>query len=195
LQAQDHGATADRILRIASKLFAEKGFANVSIRDVCREAGTTAPVIYYYFGSKKGLFDAVAKKGISMGGFLQTVTRAAGGPDPRKSLKRFVETYLKGFPEHAFDPGLYMRESATLDRESADIISADLDKIHSAVSSMVAKGVGKGAFRKVDPDMAADALMGMLNRVIFQGIHFSKTSDRLAYGGFVTEFFLKALER
>ncbi|MDG6981416.1 MAG: helix-turn-helix transcriptional regulator, partial [Nitrososphaerota archaeon] len=31
-------------------MFAEKGFANVSVRDICRVSGTTAPVIYYYFG-------------------------------------------------------------------------------------------------------------------------------------------------
>jgi hypothetical protein len=33
----------------------------------------------------------------------------------------------------------------------------------------------------------------MLNRVIFQHIHFSKVFDREAYTRFVTDFFLRAM--
>ena len=111
MQSQEHRATAERVLEAASRLFGERGFANVSVRDICREAGTTPPVIYYYYGNKKGLFDAVARKQISMGDFISRLSSVAEVGDPKKGLESLIAAYLSSFPEHAFDPGLYMRDS------------------------------------------------------------------------------------
>jgi AcrR family transcriptional regulator len=194
VQAQEQRATGERILEVASRLFAEKGFSNVSVRDICRESGTSAPVIYYYFGSKKGLFDAVARKQISMTDFIARLTKVGGVTDPRKGLESFIASYLSSFPEHAFDPGLYMRDSATLDKRSAQMVSDDLERIREMVSGIIERCIARGYFRKTDPAMASDCLLGMLNRVIFQHIHFSKSSDRDIYRRFVTDFFFRAMK-
>ncbi len=192
MQAQK--GTAEKILDAASRLFAEKGFSNVSVRDLCEETGTTAPAIYYHFGSKKGLFDAVARKQISMDGFIARLATASKSDDPKKGLTSFIETYLSSFPEHAFDAGLYMRDSATLDKHSAQMVSGDLDRVREMASTLIGRSISKGHFRKTDPGLAADCLLGMLNRVIFQHIHFSRISDREAYRRFVTDFFFRAME-
>jgi TetR/AcrR family transcriptional regulator len=194
MQAEEQGATAEKILQTASRMFAEKGFANVSVRDICREASTTAPVIYYYFGSKKGLFEAVARKQISMDDFIGKLTAASRSPDPRRGLEAFVSTYLTSFPEHTFDIGLYMRDSGSLDKHSAQMVSDDLEKITGIALELVRRSITKGLFRKTDPNLAVDCLLGMLNRVIFQHIHFAKISDRETYSRFVTDFFLRAMK-
>jgi AcrR family transcriptional regulator len=194
VQAQDHGATSGRILQVAGRLFAEKGFANVSVRDICRETGTTAPVIYYHFGSKKGLFEAVARKNISMDDFIGKLSRASESSDPKKGLDSFISAYLTSFPEHTFDIGLYMRDSATLDKHSAQMVSVDLERIRSVAEGLVDRAIAKGVFRKTDPALAVDCLLGMLNRVIFQHIHFAKISDRESYARFVTDFFFRAMK-
>ena len=194
MQAQSEKVTATKILQAASRLFAEKGYANVSIRDVCRETNTTAPVIYYYFGSKKGLFDAVVRKSVSMSDFIERLSRESSSEDPRKGLESFVRTYLSSFPGGAFEPGLYMRDSATLDKQSAKKISEDLDRIHEVASSLVSRCMERGLFRRTDSSLAADCLLGMLNRVVFQRIHFSRAADIESYGKFVLDFFLRAMK-
>ena len=193
MQAQEHRQTADRILQVASKMFAEKGFANVSVRDLCKVTGTTAPVIYYYFGSKKGLFDAVARKKITMGDFIQKLSSAARPEDPARGLEGFISTYLSSFPEHTFDIGLYMRDSATLDKRSAKMVFEDLEKIKGIATELIESAMAKGVFRKADAALASDCLLGMLHREIFQHIHFSRGSDREAYTRFVTDFFFRAM--
>ena len=194
MQAEATHATAEKILQVASRMFAEKGFANVSVRDICRETGTSPPVIYYYFGSKKGLFDAVARKQISMAAFIQKLARGSASKDPRKGLESFVSTYLSNFPEHTFDVGLYMRDSASLDKHSAQMVSEDLEKIRELAHGLIERGIAAGTFRRTDAGLATDCLLGMLNRVIFQHIHFSKTSDRDSYRRFVTDFFFRAMD-
>jgi AcrR family transcriptional regulator len=185
--------TAARILEAASRLFSEKGYANVSVRDICRETGTTPPVIYYYFGSKKGLFDEVARKNISMGAFISKLAEASTDSDPIRALESFVSTYLTSFPERSFYPGLYLRDTASLDKESARVAISDLEKIRKMALKLVENLASQKGFRKTDTEMATECLLGMLNRVIFQHIHFAKASDRESYTRFVTEFFLRAM--
>ena len=194
MQSQEHHETAEKILQVASKMFAQKGFANVSVRDICKETGTTAPVIYYYFGNKKGLFEAVARRQISMGDFIRRLSKESSVADPRKGLEAFITTYLTSFPEHTFDIGLYMRDSATLDKHSADRVSKDLDRVRNLAVQLVDRAIAKGLFRRTDSNLTVDCLLGMLNRVIFQHIHFAKLSDREAYSRFVADFFFRAMK-
>jgi AcrR family transcriptional regulator len=194
MQAKAAKVTSEKILQTASKMFAEKGYANVSIRDVCKETATTAPVIYYYFGNKKGLYDAVARSKISMSGFISKLTKVSQVRNPVAGIESFVETYLSSFPEHTFDPGLYLTDSASLDRDSARKISGELEKVHALAAGLVTKSIQAGEFRKTDANLAAECLLGMLNRVIFQHLHFARASDRDAYGKYVTDLFIRALK-
>jgi AcrR family transcriptional regulator len=52
-------ATRDRILDAAEKLFAERGFHGVSIRDVTGAAEVDVALVAYHFGNKQGLLEAV----------------------------------------------------------------------------------------------------------------------------------------
>jgi AcrR family transcriptional regulator len=46
----------DAILKSAIQLFAEKGYAGCSIREICQSAGVTKPVLYYHFQNKEDLY-------------------------------------------------------------------------------------------------------------------------------------------
>jgi len=193
LQKRVEERTSSRILEVGTKLFAEKGYANVSVRDVCRETETTPPMIYYYFGSKKGLFDAVVRRKISMKDFISKLKKGTSNGRPEASVASFVRIYLNSFPDAAFDIGLYMGESTTLDPHSAQRITRDLDEIHDLTASLIERCIKKRVFGRTDPALAADCLLGMLNRVVFQRIHFSRASDIEVYGRYITEFFFKAM--
>jgi AcrR family transcriptional regulator len=49
----------DGILDAAESLFSVHGFHGVTVRQVAKEAGVDPALLNYYFGSKRGLFDAV----------------------------------------------------------------------------------------------------------------------------------------
>ena len=53
------GDTREAILDAAEDLFSKHGFYGVTIREVAREAGVDTALVHYYFGAKRGLFDAV----------------------------------------------------------------------------------------------------------------------------------------
>ncbi len=56
----DRGAAAkQRLVVAATRIFADKGYANASTREICREARVNVAAIHYYFEDKAGLYRAV----------------------------------------------------------------------------------------------------------------------------------------
>jgi TetR/AcrR family transcriptional regulator len=47
------------ILETALSLFAERGYEAVGVAELCEVSGITKPTLYHYFGSKRGLLDAI----------------------------------------------------------------------------------------------------------------------------------------
>jgi AcrR family transcriptional regulator len=56
------GSTVDRILDTAEALFAEKGFAETSLRAITSKAGVNLAAVNYHFGSKEALIQAVFQR-------------------------------------------------------------------------------------------------------------------------------------
>ena len=56
--------TRERILDVAERLFAQKGFAGTAVRDIAREAALTAPSLYNHFDGKQALYEAVLARGV-----------------------------------------------------------------------------------------------------------------------------------
>ena len=49
------------ILMRALELFSAKGYEGVSVNELTEASGITKPTLYYYFGSKEGLYEAVCQ--------------------------------------------------------------------------------------------------------------------------------------
>ena len=64
--AEETAAKHDRIVREASRLFRERGFANVSVSEVMKAAGLTHGAFYAHFGSKEELQAAAVAYGIKV---------------------------------------------------------------------------------------------------------------------------------
>ncbi|MEN9453503.1 MAG: hypothetical protein RLZZ369_2562 [Pseudomonadota bacterium] len=52
----------ERLIDEASRIFADKGFAKASTREICLAAGQNVAAIHYYFGDKAGLYRAVLQR-------------------------------------------------------------------------------------------------------------------------------------
>ena len=75
----DEVKVRDRLLRAATELFAQKGYAATSVSEIVGAAGVTKPILYYYFKHKEGLYleilheaygrmDAVVEQGLERTG-------------------------------------------------------------------------------------------------------------------------------
>ncbi len=183
-----------RILQVAKELFTQRGFSNVAIRDICRAAEVTPPTVYYYFKNKEALFDAVVREAITMTEFIERLKdecRKAKGADSQ--IRAFGRTYLSYFPKDLINVGLYVRRSTELDSIGRKTLSAELARIQVILIDLIRKGIKSGEFRNTDPRMAAECLLGMMNRFIFQRIHFHRNYDPSEASSYLGDFFLRAM--
>ena len=184
-----------QILEVARALFTQKGFANVSIRDICGDAHITAPTLYYYFKNKEALFDAVVRETVTMADFteqLKDECNAAREPDSK--IRAFVTTYLSHFPKNMINTGLYLRHSTQLDTVGVETLSSGFAGIQTYLTKLIREGVSKGAFRNTNPRMAADCLLGMMHRFVFEYIHFKRDYNQSEAASYVSDFFLRAMK-
>jgi AcrR family transcriptional regulator len=53
---EDTARTRGKLLAAAGEIFAEKGFRETTIAEICRKAGTNIAAVNYHFGSKEALY-------------------------------------------------------------------------------------------------------------------------------------------
>ena len=112
------------LLDTAMRLFAEKGYDNVSVRSVAREAGVASGLAYHYFDSKQRLFDA------AIGHYAERCSEGmrAALDDGALSLDEKIEGAIAAATEHAAFPHgsrLHAEGNGTLhDRLSLGICEA-----------------------------------------------------------------------
>ncbi|GAA5027430.1 TetR family transcriptional regulator [Microbacterium fluvii] len=56
---RDAERTRSELLEVATQVFAEQGYSGARVDDIAERTRTTKRMIYYYFGSKEGLYEAV----------------------------------------------------------------------------------------------------------------------------------------
>lgn len=74
-RTRDPEGTRTAVLDAAERLFAERGFAATSMRDISEGSGVSHPLIHHHFGSKEQLYTAVKRR--LMDGYARRFPRAA----------------------------------------------------------------------------------------------------------------------
>jgi AcrR family transcriptional regulator len=157
----------------------------------------TAPTVYYYFKNKEALFEAVVLETITMQGFSSTLSaecRGVKGNGASSQIETFVRVYLSSFPNKLINTGLYLRRSTQLDPVGARTLLKEMSRIESLLVRIIREGIRNSEFRETDPRMASACLLGMMNRFIFQRIHFKRNYRAIEAASYLSDFFLKAMK-
>jgi TetR/AcrR family transcriptional regulator, regulator of cefoperazone and chloramphenicol sensitivity len=87
--------TRDRVLKAAERLFADRGFKKVTVRDICRAARANVAAVNYHFGDKLGLYREVLQSAIDgMRGTNDTAREAGVGQPPDEQLRRYIAIFV-----------------------------------------------------------------------------------------------------
>ena len=153
----------ERLLETATELFAEKGYAGASVREIVEKAGVSKPVLYYYFKSKEGMFYAILDwaadvqqeilneifeaRGTVLERFIFLYHRVYEGIQQYKSLYTMIHGLIYGPPE-----GVPEYDFAGFQRTMLD-----------AVKRIYTEGVPSGEIRNVDAEEVAFLVLGLMD--------------------------------
>ncbi|GAA1791801.1 TetR/AcrR family transcriptional regulator [Actinomadura chokoriensis] len=79
------------IMETASRLFADRSYDALSMDEIAAAADVAKGLIYYYFGSKRGLFLAVIE---NAAGHLNALAEEFGDLSPLERLTRSLDAFL-----------------------------------------------------------------------------------------------------
>lgn len=106
--------TVERILHSATILFAERGFAETSLRTITGMAGVNLAAVNYHFGSKKELIQAVFNRFLTpysreLSKQLDELQADGRSPTAEELLRCMLKTLLVATEEIHEDPQIFMR--------------------------------------------------------------------------------------
>jgi AcrR family transcriptional regulator len=88
--------TRERLLRAGEKLFADRGFKRVTVREISHGARANVAAVNYHFGNKLGLYREVMQVAIdALRATTEAAKLAAEGCPPEERLRRFVHVYVR----------------------------------------------------------------------------------------------------
>jgi AcrR family transcriptional regulator len=93
-KAAQSEATRTKLVKVARRLFAKKGFAAVGTEEVVKKAGVTRGALYHQFEDKKDLFRAVFEQVESEVALGITTRAAAETSDPIEALRIGARLWL-----------------------------------------------------------------------------------------------------
>ncbi|MEW5880793.1 MAG: TetR/AcrR family transcriptional regulator [Pseudomonadota bacterium] len=150
---RDADATRARILAAATQEFARHGMAGARGDRIARAARSSERMVYYYFGSKEGLFRAVLEAAYIS---LQQAERSVHLDDlpPAQALDEFCRFVWRYYLDHPEFIGLVNTENQH--RAAHLRKSPQLDELVSPIirllRGLLARGAAAGVFRRgIDP--------------------------------------------
>ncbi len=161
-----HQSEAERrsqILDAARALFVERGYLAARVEDIAKKAGLSKGAVYFYFPSKKAIFEALAEQE-----YARTITfllQAQAAPIPAsQKLMIMARQYLDYFSGLEDPPRFFllMTEMAIRDDGIRENVQAIHDRYVQGLASIIAQGAEEGIFRPVD----AEALSTLLKALI-----------------------------
>jgi len=90
-------STKDLILEVATRRFAEQGYANTSLNEIADEVGIRRPSLLYHYPSKDALRRAVLFE--SFAGWMDLVDQAIGGHQGWDQVERMLRAAFQFFED------------------------------------------------------------------------------------------------
>jgi len=154
--------TKEKILASARKEFAEKGLEGSRVDRIAEGAGVNKAMIYYHFGSKERLYQAILEELFGRArGFLDRVLAKHMSLEERLSeVARFYSDAFTSSPE--LRP-IILREMAGSGERIRAMFSRTILEVEAPrrMRALVEEGIEKGDLRRVDSSHAVISFIGM----------------------------------
>lgn len=173
----DPDKTRADILNVATHEFSEKGYDGSRVDEIAERTQTSKRMIYYYFGSKEGLFRAVLEECYTRIRSIESLLDLdAHAPD--QALRRLVQItfdYHNGHPDFV---RLVMNENIQKGAHIADVesIKSRNTSVIDMLQKLLDRGVAAGVLREgIDPvelhmNISALCFYNVSNRYTFSHI-------------------------
>ena len=159
----DDASVRRKLLAGAAELFANKGYAATTVREIVASAGVTKPVLYYYFRNKEGIYLELMRETFGKADGLLASTLKERGTAAQK-LMHFFDQAFSLFLENI--QGVRVMYAIYYGpHQGAPFFDFDAYhfRIQQTIHRLVEEGIRKGEFRRGNAEEMTWAILGALN--------------------------------
>ncbi len=150
------------IIKVAAKLFSEKGYHDATLEDIARNLKYTKGSIYYYINSKQELLFQCHELAMDMLINRMQEIMAADWPVEVK-LKEGIKAHIEMVVGEMSLVTVALGQEFELEDNYRQIIVAKRDRYERYFRQLVDEGIEKGVFRPLASKMAVFIIMGAMN--------------------------------
>jgi TetR/AcrR family transcriptional regulator len=155
--------TRAAILAAAGRIFAKSGLAGARTDAIAAAAGVNKAMLYYYFGSKEGLYEAVVEDHFCE--FNRRALEVLGAPgSARAVLLRYVSLHLDFVAARHQSAPLFQQLAMTRGNFLERLIHRYFAARGQALGKLIERGMRSGEFRRVD---RFHATMSIVSLIVF----------------------------
>ena len=156
--------TRSKLIEMAAQLFAAKGFAAVSVRELTVAAQVNVSAISYYFNGKEGLYRAVLKEQLEPMVQALELAKARECSSPAERLEFYASQIAHVHLQRPFLSHLISSEVNYPTGQGGSIIEDHVSQAHWFMETTLREGVANGDFRgDLNILYSAIALAGIMN--------------------------------
>jgi TetR/AcrR family transcriptional regulator, cholesterol catabolism regulator len=157
----------ERVLDVAEALFAERGLARVTMREIADAAGMRQASLYHHApGGKAQLYREVFERMIAHHRAGLERALALAGPRLRARLRAVADWYVGQAPMN-FLRMMTSDMPALGDAEAAALAGPAYASLMQPITEAFREAMAAGEAREVDPDLLAGSLLAILDAVAF----------------------------
>lgn len=153
------------LLTQAAQVFAEHGYERTSMRHVAQATGSSLAGLYHYVSCKEELLFFIQFH--TFGVLVEALEAALARPAPAEvQLRAMVASHVRYLAEHLPELKLCTTELETLEGSYYERVLERRQRYFELTRQLLRRLADEGGGARVDPNLAALYLFGMLNWIV-----------------------------
>ncbi|MEE9367920.1 MAG: CerR family C-terminal domain-containing protein [Pontiella sp.] len=161
--------TKDRLLQAACAVFAEKGYQNATVAEICEKAEANIAAVNYHFGDKESLYDQVWRHAFEI---TSTTYPVDGNLPENPELEDYIYSFAYALIHRFFDEGEAGLFPKLLHQEMSNPTLA-LDRIAQEALFPQSQFVGKAVHAELEQKVSEKQIRLCMHSIIGQCAFFN----------------------
>ncbi|HEV8338795.1 MAG TPA: TetR/AcrR family transcriptional regulator [bacterium] len=151
------------IVAAATRLFARRGFAETSMRQIAEAAGVSKAAIYHHFRDKDRLYRSLLEEAIES--LTAAMKRVLDDGPAAAALARAVALHLQFAAGGADLVRVLVAEELRADprKRFGNVVARHREEELAIFQTVLERGIARGEFKPVDPVLSAQALSAVIH--------------------------------
>ncbi len=157
--------TEDKIVAVASRLFAKNGYKNTTIKDIAKLARIGKSTVFYYFQNKESILESIIEEAIG-GVFNELQKIASSNIPPEEKFFKALSNHIRYMTKYMNSVKVFLYEFKFLSEEKRKLYINKRKRYELTFRNLIKELQKVGIFKNLDTRVVTMGILGMCNWMV-----------------------------